>query len=359
MFPFFADQLTEIYSAFNALTYITTRGILSALTALLVSFVLGPKLIQKLSVNDIGESIRQEGPESHSVKEGTPTMGGLLILFSITISTLIWGDLSSRYIVNILLVIVSFGLIGFIDDYMKLNGNAFGMRPSVKLITQVFVAFASVFFLFSSILSPIETELVIPYTNNLTLQMGWLFVPFSIFVIVGSSNAVNLTDGLDGLAIMPTVMIATALGIFAYVAGNINMSDYLGVPYIKDAGEVFIICAAIAGSGVGFLWFNTYPAQVFMGDVGALSLGAALGLIAVIIRQELVLAIMGGVFILETMSVILQVVSFKLTGKRMFNMAPIHHHFELKGWAEPKVIVRFWIITVVLVLIGLASLKLR
>ena len=359
MFPFFADQLTEIYSAFNALTYITTRGILSALTALLVSFVLGPKLIQKLSVNDVGESIRQEGPESHSVKEGTPTMGGLLILFSITISTLIWGDLSSRYIVNILLVIVSFGLIGFIDDYMKLNGNAFGMRPSVKLITQVFVAFASVFFLFSSILSPIETELVIPYTNNLTLQMGWLFVPFSIFVIVGSSNAVNLTDGLDGLAIMPTVMIATALGIFAYVAGNSNMSDYLGVPYIRDAGEVFIICAAIAGSGLGFLWFNTYPAQVFMGDVGALSLGAALGLIAVIIRQELVLAIMGGVFILETMSVILQVVSFKLTGKRMFNMAPIHHHFELKGWAEPKVIVRFWIITVILVLIGLASLKLR
>ena len=359
MFPFFADQLTEIYSAFNALTYITTRGILSALTALLVSFVFGPKLIQKLSINDIGESIRQEGPESHSVKEGTPTMGGLLIVFSITISTLIWGDLSSRYIVNILLLIVSFGLIGFIDDCMKLNGIVDGMRPSVKLIAQIFVAFASVFFLFSSILSPIETELVIPYTNNLTLQMGWLFVPFSIFVIVGSSNAVNLTDGLDGLAIMPTVMIASALGIFAYVAGNINMSDYLGVPYIRDAGEVFIICAAIAGSGLGFLWFNTYPAQVFMGDVGALSLGAALGLIAVIIRQELVLAIMGGVFILETISVILQVASFKLTGKRMFNMAPIHHHFELKGWAEPKVIVRFWIVTVILVLIGLASLKLR
>ncbi len=359
MFPFFADQLTEFYSAFNALTYITTRGILSALTALLVSFVLGPKLIQKLSFNDIGESIRQEGPESHSVKEGTPTMGGLLILFSITISALIWGDLSSRYIVNILLVIISFGLIGFIDDYMKLNGNSDGMRPAVKLIAQVVVAFVSVFFLFSSILSPVETELVIPYTNNLTFQMGWLFVPFSIFVILGSSNAVNLTDGLDGLAIMPTVMIAAALGIFAYVAGNINMSDYLGVPYIRDAGEVFIICAAIAGSGLGFLWFNTYPAQVFMGDVGALSLGAALGLIAVIVRQELVLAVMGGVFILETISVILQVGSFKLTGKRMFNMAPIHHHFELKGWAEPKVIVRFWIITVILVLIGLASLKLR
>ena len=359
MFLFFADQLTEFYSPFRALTYITTRGILSALTALLVSFIIGPKLIQKLSLNDIGESIRQEGPESHSVKEGTPTMGGLLILFSITISSLIWGDLSSRYIVNILLVIVSFGLIGFIDDYMKLNGNSDGMRPVVKLIAQVVVAFASVFFLFSSILSPVETELVIPYTNNLTLQMGWLFIPFSIFVIVGSSNAVNLTDGLDGLAIMPTVMIATALGIFAYVAGNINMSDYLGVPYIRDAGEVFIICAAIAGSGLGFLWFNTYPAQVFMGDVGALSLGAALGLIAVIVRQELVLAVMGGVFILETVSVILQVGSYKLTGKRMFNMAPIHHHFELKGWAEPKVIVRFWIITVILVLIGLASLKLR
>ena len=359
MFLFFADQITEFYSPFRALTYITTRGILSALTALLVSFVLGPKLIQKLSFNDISESIRQEGPESHSVKEGTPTMGGLLILFSITISSLIWGDLSSRYIVNILLVIVSFGLIGFIDDYMKLNGNSNGMRPTVKLITQVVVAFTSVFFLFSSILSPVETELVIPYTNNLTLQMGWLFIPFSIFVIVGSSNAVNLTDGLDGLAIMPTVMIATALGIFAYVAGNINMSDYLGVPYVRDAGEVFIICAAIAGSGLGFLWFNTYPAQVFMGDVGALSLGAALGLIAVIVRQELVLAVMGGVFILETVSVILQVGSYKLTGKRMFNMAPIHHHFELKGWAEPKVIVRFWIITVILVLIGLASLKLR
>ena len=359
MFLFFADQLTEFYSPFRALTYITTRGILSALTALLVSFIIGPKLIQKLSFNDIGESIRQEGPESHSVKEGTPTMGGLLILFSITISSLIWGDLSSRYIVNILLVIVSFGLIGFIDDYMKLNGNSNGMRPAVKLTTQVVVAFASVFFLFSSILSPVETELVIPYTNNLTLQMGWLFIPFSIFVIVGSSNAVNLTDGLDGLAIMPTVMIAAALGIFAYVAGNINMSDYLGVPYIRDAGEVFIICAAIAGSGLGFLWFNTYPAQVFMGDVGALSLGAALGLIAVIVRQELVLAVMGGVFILETVSVILQVGSYKLTGKRMFNMAPIHHHFELKGWAEPKVIVRFWIITVILVLIGLASLKLR
>jgi len=359
LFLFFADQLTEFYSAFNALTYITTRGILSALTALLVSFVLGPILIQKLSFNDIGESIRQDGPESHSVKEGTPTMGGLLILFSITISTLIWGDLSSRYIVNILLVIISFGFIGFIDDYMKLKGNSDGMGPAVKFITQFFVAFAAVFFLFNSIQSPAETELVIPYTNNLTLQMGWFFLPFSIFVIVGSSNAVNLTDGLDGLATMPTVMIAAALGIFAYVAGNINMSDYLGVPYIKDAGEVFIICAAIAGSGLGFLWFNTYPAQVFMGDVGALSLGAALGLIAVIIRQELILAIMGGVFILETISVILQVGSFKLTGRRMFNMAPIHHHFELKGWAEPKVIVRFWIITVILVLIGLASLKLR
>tara|TARA_Y100000588_G_scaffold395128_1_gene520207 strand:+ start:5025 stop:6104 length:1080 start_codon:yes stop_codon:yes gene_type:complete len=359
LFLFFADQLTEFYSAFNALTYITTRGILSALTALLVSFVLGPKLIQKLSFNDVGESIRQDGPESHSVKEGTPTMGGLLILFSIIISTVIWGDFSSRYIFNILLVIISFGLIGFFDDYMKLQGNSDGLKPITKLLLQIFVAFSSVFFLFSSTLSPVETELVIPYTNNLTLQMGWFFVPFSIFVVVGSSNAVNLTDGLDGLAIMPTVMIATALGIFAYVAGNINISDYLGVPYIRDAGEVFIICAAIAGSGLGFLWFNTYPAQVFMGDVGALSLGAALGLIAVIIRQELVLAVMGGVFILETISVILQVGSFKLTGRRIFNMAPIHHHFELKGWAEPKVIVRFWIITVILVLIGLASLKLR
>jgi phospho-N-acetylmuramoyl-pentapeptide-transferase len=252
-----------------------------------------------------------------------------------------------------------FGLIGFLDDYMKLNKIKNGLQASIKILMQLFFALISVFVLYYYTQSPIETELVIPYTNNLTIQMGIFFIPFAILVIVGSSNAVNLTDGLDGLAIMPTVMIAAALGIFAYVAGNINFSDYLGVPYIKDAGEVFIFCAAIAGSGLGFLWFNTYPAQVFMGDVGALSLGAALGLVSVIVRQELVLVIMGGIFVLETVSVMLQVVSFKLTGKRMFNMAPIHHHFELKGWAEPKVIVRFWIITVMLVLVGLSSLKLR
>ncbi len=321
--------------------------------------MIGPVLIRKLSFNEIGESIRADGPKSHAVKQGTPTMGGVLILFSITFSTVIWGDLTNRYVINALILMNLFGLIGFLDDYMKLNKIKNGLQASIKILMQLFLALISVLVLYYYTQSPIETELVIPYTNNLTIQMGIFFIPFAILVIVGSSNAVNLTDGLDGLAIMPTVMIAAALGIFAYVAGNINFSDYLGVPYIKDAGEVFIFCAAIAGSGLGFLWFNTYPAQVFMGDVGALSLGAALGLVSVIVRQELVLVIMGGIFVLETVSVMLQVASFKLTGKRMFNMAPIHHHFELKGWAEPKVIVRFWIITVMLVLVGLSSLKLR
>ena len=359
MFLLFSDDLIELFSAFNALTYITTRGILSALTALTVSFLAGPVLIRKLSFNEVGESIRTDGPQSHAVKQGTPTMGGVLILFSITFSTVIWGDLTNRYVINALILMNLFGLIGFLDDYMKLNKIKNGLQASIKILMQLFLALISVLVLYYYTQSPIETELVIPYTNNLTIQMGIFFIPFAILVIVGSSNAVNLTDGLDGLAIMPTVMIAAALGIFAYVAGNINFSDYLGVPYIKDAGEVFIFCAAIAGSGLGFLWFNTYPAQVFMGDVGALSLGAALGVVSVIVRQELILVIMGGIFVLETVSVMLQVVSFKLTGKRMFNMAPIHHHFELKGWAEPKVIVRFWIITVMLVLVGLTSLKLR
>ena len=359
MFLLFSNDLIELLSAFNALTYITTRGILSALTALTVSFLIGPVLIRKLSFNEIGESIRADGPKSHAVKQGTPTMGGVLILFSITFSTVIWGDLTNRYVINALILMNLFGLIGFLDDYMKLNKIKNGLQASIKILMQLFLALISVLVLYYYTQSPIETELVIPYTNNLTIQMGIFFIPFAILVIVGSSNAVNLTDGLDGLAIMPTVMIAAALGIFSYVAGNIYFADYLGVPYIRDTGEVFIFCAAIAGSGLGFLWFNTYPAQVFMGDVGALSLGAALGVVSVIVRQELVLLIMGGIFVLETVSVMLQVVSFKLTGKRMFNMAPIHHHFELKGWAEPKVIVRFWIITVMLVLVGLTSLKLR
>ena len=297
MFLFFADQLTEFYSAFNALTYITTRGILSALTALLVSFVLGPKLIQKLSFNDVGESIRQDGPESHSVKEGTPTMGGLLILFSIIISTVIWGDFSSRYIFNILLVIISFGLIGFFDDYMKLQGNSDGLKPITKLLLQIFVAFSSVFFLFSSTLSPVETELVIPYTNNLTLQMGWFFVPFSIFVVVGSSNAVNLTDGLDGLATVPVMLVATSFAFICYVAGNTVFSSYLQIPYIENLGEVAVFCGAVCGSCLGFLWYNAPPAKIFMGDTGSLSLGGSLGAVSIVSKHEIVLSIIGGLFL--------------------------------------------------------------
>jgi len=359
LFLFFADQLTEFYSAFNALTYITTRGILSALTALVVSFIIGPKLIQKLSLNDIGESIRKDGPGTHSVKQGTPTMGGLLILFSITISTLIWGDLTSRYIVNVLFLTIAFGLIGFVDDYVKLNGNSDGIRPSIKLISQFFVAFASVFFLFSSIQSPVETELVIPYTNNVTLQMGWLFLPFSIFVIVGSSNAVNLTDGLDGLATVPVILVAASFAFICYVAGNTVFSNYLQIPYIKELGEVSIFCGSICGACLGFLWFNAPPAKIFMGDTGSLSLGGSLGAISIVSKHEIVLAIIGGLFVLETVSVIIQVVSFKLTGRRIFQMAPLHHHFEKKGWAESTVVIRFWIISIILALIGLATLKLR
>jgi phospho-N-acetylmuramoyl-pentapeptide-transferase len=359
LFLFFSDQLIEIFSAFNAFTYITTRGILSALTALVISFVFGPRLINLLEGNDIGESIRDDGPTTHSKKKGTPTMGGILILLSVSVSTLIWSDLTNSYILTIFFSMLLFGLIGFIDDYIKLKGNKNGLSASLKFLMQIGVAYGAVNYLFYGSIEPIATDLLIPFTNNIRLDLGWVFLPFAIFVIVGSSNAVNLTDGLDGLAIMPVVMISIALGIFAYVTGNINFSSYLDLPFLREAGEVFVICCAISGAGLGFLWFNTYPAQVFMGDVGAISLGGTLGLISVIVKQELVLAIMGGVFIVETLSVILQVGSYKIRGKRIFNMAPIHHHFELKGWAEPKVIVRFWIITVFLVLIGLSSLKIR
>jgi len=359
LFLYFSDQLIEFFSAFNAFTYITTRGILSALTALIVSFVFGPKLINLLETEEIGEVIREDGPESHSLKQGTPTMGGLLILFSVAISTLIWADLSNTFVLTIIISMLLFGLIGFIDDFIKMRGNKNGMRAFIKFLLQLGIAFGAMNYLFYVSSQPISTEILIPFTNNIMWDIGWLFLPFAMLVIVGSSNAVNLTDGLDGLAITPVVMISIALGIFAYVSGNINFSSYLDLPFLKEAGEVFVVCCAISGAGLGFLWFNTYPAQIFMGDVGAISLGSAMGLIAVIVKQELILAIMGGVFIMETLSVILQVGSYKMRGKRLFNMAPIHHHFELKGWAEPKVIVRFLIITVFLVLIGLSSLKIR
>ena len=359
MFLYFSEYLIEWFSPLNALTYITTRGILAALTALVISFLFGPKIIEKLQGNKIGETIRSDGPSTHSSKGGTPTMGGLMIILSILVSVLIWSDLSNLYNLVLIASIISFGFIGFIDDYKKLKKSKRGMSAKSKFVLQFIVAASATYYLLGQGSNVLSSEVLIPFTNNFRVDLGWMFLPFAIFVIVGSSNAVNLTDGLDGLAIMPVSMIAIALGIFAYVTGNYNFAEYLDLPFLQDAGEVFVFCCAISGAGLGFLWFNSYPAQIFMGDVGAVSLGGILGTIAIIVKQELILAIMGGVFIMETLSVILQVGSFKLRGKRIFNMAPIHHHFELKGWAEPKVIVRFWIITVFLVLIGLSSLKIR
>ncbi len=355
-----AEYLTQFESGFNVFSYLTMRAILGALTALVISFVVGPMMIDRLALRQIGQTVRDDGPQSHLQKAGTPTMGGALILTAIAISTLLWGDLSNRFIWVVVLVTLAFGAIGFYDDWKKLVlKDSAGLAGRYKLMWQTIFGFIAAIVLFQTATSPVESELILPFLKNVVLPLGMLQVLFTTFMIVGFSNAVNLTDGLDGLAIMPAVLVGGALGVFAYVAGNINFSEYLGVPYVAGAGEVLVFCASIAGAGLGFLWFNTYPAQVFMGDVGALALGAALGVVAVIVRQELVLVIMGGVFVVETLSVIIQVTSFKLTGKRVFRMAPLHHHYELKGWPEPKVIVRFWIITVILVLVGLASLKIR
>lgn len=340
--------------------FITFRTIAAALTALLVSLAVGPVFIRWLLARKLGQPIRQVGPQSHFDKAGTPTMGGALILIALVTATLLWADLANRYVWTVLFVIVGFGLIGFVDDFRKLKYNdSRGMSARVKYGLQSLFALFAAGFLYATADVPGATTLLVPFFKDVALPMGLGYVVLSYFVIVGSSNAVNLTDGLDGLAIVPAVMVAIGLGIFAYAAGNTIYADYLGFPFIPGAGEIAIIGAAIAGAGLGFLWFNTYPAQVFMGDVGALSLGAALGTMAIVARQELVFFLMAGIFVVETVSVILQVVSFKLTGRRIFRMAPIHHHFELKGWPEPRVIVRFWIISVVLVLIGLATLKVR
>ncbi len=360
MLLWLAEYLTQFDSGFNVLRYLTLRSILGVLTALFISFILGPYLIRHLTDRQIGQSIRNDGPETHLGKTGTPTMGGLLILISITFSTLCWVDLDNRYIFVVLAVTLLFGIIGLMDDYKKvIHSDPQGLKIGYKYTAQSLVGFGAATYLYQSAVLPVETQLIVPFLKSFVFDLGWSYIVLAYFVIVGSSNAVNLTDGLDGLAILPTVMVAGALGIFAYAAGHIGFAEYLGIPYIAGAGEVVVFCSAIVGAGLGFLWFNTYPAQVFMGDIGALSLGAALGTVAVIIRQELVLFIMGGIFVLEAISVILQVGSYKLTGKRIFKMAPLHHHYELKGWPEPRVIVRFWIITVILVLVGLASLKIR
>jgi len=360
MLVYLAEYLSQFYSGFNVFRYITLRGIMGVLTALAIALLMGPYLIRTLQVKQIGQSVRHDGPESHLSKAGTPTMGGALIILAIIISTLLWSDLSNPYVWVVLFVLVVFGAVGWVDDWRKvIEKDSRGLPARWKYFWQSVGGLVAAFALYSLAQSPAETDLLIPFFKDTALSLGLLFIPFTYFVIVGSSNAVNLTDGLDGLAILPTVMVAGALAVFAYLTGHIRFAEYLNIPYIAGSGELIIFLGAIIGAGLGFLWFNTYPAMVFMGDVGALALGAALGVVAVIVRQELILFIMGGIFVLETVSVILQVASFKLTGRRIFRMAPIHHHFELKGWPEPRVIVRFWIISFVLVLIGLASLKIR
>ena len=347
--------------AFNVFSYITLRTMLAALTALVISFVVGPAMIRKLTAYKIGQSVRDDGPQTHLIKAGTPTMGGALILVSIMITTLLWADLSNHYIWIVLLTTLGFGIIGWIDDYRKVvHRNSKGLSASVKFFWQSVIACCVAVYLVMTAELPEQTDMIVPFFKEVAIPLGISgFVVLTYLVIVGTSNAVNLTDGLDGLAIMPTVMISGALAIFAYVAGHVVFAKYLGIPYIPNAGELAVFCGALAGAGLAFLWFNTYPAEVFMGDVGALALGAALGVVTVIVRQEIVLVIMGGVFVMEALSVMLQVASFKLFGKRIFRMAPLHHHFELKGWQENQVVVRFWILTIILVLVGLSTLKLR
>ena len=359
MLHWLAEYLTQYYSAFHVFSYLTFRAIVSTLTALFISLYFGPKLISYLQKMQIGQTVRDDGPESHLSKSGTPTMGGILILASIVVSVLLWTNLENIYVWVVLFVVVSFGIIGFVDDYRKvIRKDSNGLIAKWKYFWQTVIGLATAFFLYQ-ISHPEQTFLLIPFIKDVMPQLGMFYIVLTYFVIVGTCNAVNLTDGLDGLAIVPTIMVAGAFALFAYVTGNVNFAGYLNIPYIAMTSELVVVCTAIVGAGLGFLWFNTYPAQVFMGDVGSLALGAALGVIAVLVRQELVLFIMGGVFVMETVSVILQVGSYKMRGQRIFRMAPIHHHYELKGWPEPRVIVRFWIISFILVLIGLATLKLR
>ena len=350
-----AQWLANDIRAFNVFNYITLRTVLAALTSLVISFIVGPSMIRKLTAYKIGQSVRDDGPQTH------PTMGGALILVSIAISTLLWADLGNRYVWVVLVTTLGFGAIGWVDDYRKVvHNNPKGLSAGAKFFWQSSIAISIALYLVLTADSLAQTSMIVPFFKQIAIPMGVVgFVTLAYFVIVGTSNAVNLTDGLDGLAIMPTVMIGSGLAIFAYVAGHSVFAKYLGIPYIPHAAELAVFCGALAGAGLAFLWFNAYPAEVFMGDVGALALGAALGVVTVIVRQEIVLIIMGGVFVVETLSVMLQVASFKLTGRRIFRMAPLHHHYELKGWNENQVVVRFWIITMMLVLLGLSTLKLR
>ncbi|GLR71066.1 phospho-N-acetylmuramoyl-pentapeptide-transferase [Agaribacter marinus] len=360
MLIWLAEWLTQFESAFNVFSYLTMRAILSTLTALSIAILIGPAMIRWLQIMQIGQTVRNDGPESHLAKSGTPTMGGVLILAAVLTSSLLWADLSNRYVLVTLFVIASLGILGFVDDYRKVvRKDPNGLIARWKYFWQSVIAIAVAIFLYTHANIEAETSLIVPFFKDVLPQLGIFYIVVVYFTIVGTSNAVNLTDGLDGLAIVPTILVAGAFAIFAYVTGNVNFSEYLNIPFIPLTSELVIVCTAIVGAGLGFLWFNTYPAQVFMGDVGSLALGGTLGILAVLVRQEIVLIIMGGIFVVETLSVILQVGSYKLRGKRIFRMAPIHHHYELKGWPEPKVIVRFWIISLILVLVGLATLKLR
>jgi len=360
MVVWLAEYLSSYYSIFNVLTYLSVRVVLAVLTALAFSLWAGPKLIRFLQSQQIGQVVRDDGPESHFSKSGTPTMGGVLILASIVLSTLLWSKLDNLYVWIVLFTTLAFGAVGFADDYLKVvRKHPDGLIARWKYFWQSAIAILIGIVLYTTAESDAQLTLVVPFFKEYMPYLGLLFIPMVYFTVVGSSNAVNLTDGLDGLAIMPTVMVASAFALIAYLTSHINYSHYLFIPYIPEASELVIICGTIAGAGLGFLWFNTYPAQVFMGDVGSLALGAILGVIAVLVRQEFLLVIMGGIFVLETVSVILQVGSYKMRKQRIFRMAPIHHHYEKKGWPEPRVIVRFWIITIVLVLIGLVTLKVR
>ncbi|MBW2452534.1 MAG: phospho-N-acetylmuramoyl-pentapeptide-transferase [Deltaproteobacteria bacterium] len=346
------------FSVFYVFRFITFRTIYAAITALVISFLLGPWLIEKLSSLQVGQSIRRLGPESHFKKEGTPTMGGMLILLAIVMPTLLWADLSNLYVWLTLLVTTGYGVIGFSDDLLKVRmKNSDGLSPRKKMLWQILIAFSVAIAL--KFYPAFQTTLTVPFFKGVNPDLGWFYVPFAMLVIIGASNAVNLTDGLDGLAIGPVMIAAGAYLVFAYVAGHANLANYLQISSVQGAGELAVLCGAMVGAGLGFLWFNTYPAQVFMGDIGSLALGGAIGTIAVITKQEVVLVIVGGIFVMEALSVIVQVASFRFYGKRIFRMAPIHHHFELKGWPEPKIIVRFWIISFILALIGLSTLKLR
>jgi len=360
MLLYLTNWLGQFESGFFVFRYLTLRGILAVLTALIIALLVGPAMIRRLTWYKIGQTVRNDGPQSHLSKAGTPTMGGVLMLLAILVATLLWADLGNRYVWLVLLVTLACGAIGMVDDYKKLVlKDARGLASRYKFLGQSVVGLGAAVYLYAIATTPAETALLVPYLKEVSFQLGPWFLLLTYLVIVGSSNAVNLTDGLDGLAVLPTVLVGGALAVFVYASGHADFATYLKIPQVPGVGEVVVFCGALVGAGLGFLWFNTYPAQVFMGDVGALALGAALGIVAVVARQELVLLIMGFVFVAETLSVMLQVASFKLTGKRIFRMAPLHHHFELEGWPEPRVIVRFWILTVIFVLVGLASLKIR